>query len=83
MKTIYVNCRAKNYIESRSSQLQTQLMQVRKESVKKKKERKKEKTVSAAGVNTAVIVKPYLSRQSFCPQSHAWHSYNQGPQYKE
>ena len=34
-------------------------MQLRKESVKKKKDKEKEKrSVSAAGVNTAVIIKP-------------------------
>ena len=35
MKIVYVNCRVKNFFEGRSLQLYTQLMQLRKESLKK------------------------------------------------
>ena len=62
MKIIYVNCRDKNYVKVDHRSYRRNLCSCEKKAwknKKKKKENEKEKkSVSAAGVNTAVIIKP-------------------------
>ena len=64
MKIIYVNCRVKNYMKVDHRNDRCNLRSCEKKASKKQNKTKqnknkgKEKSVSAAGVNTAVVIKP-------------------------
>ena len=53
---MYVNCRVKNYMKVDHRSYRRNLCSYEKKEWKKKRKKKIEKSVSAAGVNSAVII---------------------------